>query len=134
MDKSNLLSTPMIGQSKTANDPYRPCEEEGEDYYDKTRYLVVVKALLYLSTFTRTNISFATSVLAKHSHRLSIHHWSGVKHLLRYLWGTEDLGLLYTQGGIAEITRYANAGFKSNKVSGKSQTGYIFLKNNTPIS
>ena len=33
-----------------------------------------------------------------------------------------------------EITGYANAGFKSDKVSGKSQTEYIFLKNNAPIS
>jgi hypothetical protein len=57
-----------------------------------------------------------------------------VKHLFRYLRGTEDLGLLYTTGGIKEIIGYADAGFRSDEVSGKSQTGYIFLKNNAPIS
>jgi hypothetical protein len=29
---------------------------------------------------------------------------------------------------------YADAGYKSDEISGKSQTGYIFLKNNAPIS
>ena len=132
MDKSNPLFAPMIGWSKTANDPYQPCEEEEEEYYDKTCYLTAVGALLYLTTITRRDISFDTSVLARHSQRPSVRHWNTVKHFLCYLQGIEDLGLLYTQGGIAEITRY-DVGFKSDKVSGKSQIGYIFLKNNAPI-
>ena len=57
-----------------------------------------------------------------------------MKHLLRYLRGMEDLGLLYTQGGTTNIVGYADVGFKSNDVSRKSQIGYIFLKNNAPIS
>ena len=132
MDKSNPLCAPMIGRSKTADKPSQPCKEEEKEYYDKTCYLAAIEALLYLSIFIHLDISFTTSVLARHSQRPSIHHWNKVKHLLRYLRGIEDLGLLYIQGG--EITRYADAGFKLDKVSGKSQTGYIFLKNNAPIS
>ena len=61
MDKSNPFSAPMIGRTKSANDPYRPCkEEEEEEFYNKTCYLATVGALLYLSTFTRLDISFAT--------------------------------------------------------------------------
>jgi hypothetical protein len=41
---------------------------------------------------------------------------------------------LYTRGGIAEIIGYADACFRSGETSGKSQTGYIFLKNNAPIA
>ena len=67
MDKSNPLAAPMIGQNKTVDNPYRPCKEEEEGYYDKTRYLVAIGALLYLSTFIRSDISFAMSVLARHS-------------------------------------------------------------------
>ena len=133
MDKSNPLSAPMIGCNKITDHPYRPCKEE-EEYYDKTHYLAAIGALLYLSTFTGPDISFAMSVLVRHSQRPSICHWNEVKHLLRYLRGTEDLRLLYTQGGTTEIKGYAGAGFKSDKVIGKSQTRYIFLKNNAPIS
>ena len=80
MDKSNPLSAPMIGWTKTVDDPYRSCEEE--EYYDKTHYLTAVGALLYFSNFTRPDISLVTSVLTKHSQRPSVRHWKGVKHLL----------------------------------------------------
>ena len=134
MDKSNPLSTPMIGRSKSSDDPYTPCEEEEDEYQDCGQYLAAVGALLYLSTYTRPDISFVVSVLARHSQRPSVRHWHGVKHLLRYLRGTEDLGLLYTQGGQESVVGYADAGFRSDETSGKSQTGYIFLKNNAPIT
>ena len=133
MDKSTPLSAPMIGRSKTGDDPYTPCKEEEEEF-PKERYLAAVGAVLYRSTHTRPDLSFAVSVLARHSQRPSIRHWNGVRHLFRYLRGTEDLGLLYTPGGTKRIIGYADAGFRSDEVSGKSQTGYIFIKNNAPIS
>ena len=46
----------------------------------------------------------------------------------------EDLGLYYTKEGASEIIGYADAGIRSDENSGRSQTGYIFLKNNAPIS
>ena len=52
MDKASPLSAPMIGQSRTRDEPYHPCEEEEEGFFDRTCYLAVVGALLYLSTFT----------------------------------------------------------------------------------
>jgi hypothetical protein len=61
-------------------------------------------------------------------------HWNGVKHLFRYLRGTEDLGLHYVKNGASNLVGYADAGFKSDENTGKSQTGYIFLRNNAPIS
>ena len=120
MHQANPLSAPIMGRSKTSDDPYRPLKEKEEEYPDKTRYLAAVGALLYLSTYMRPDISFATSVLARHNQRLGVRHWSGVRYLLRYLRSTEDLGLYYTQGGVPKITSYVDAGFKSNKESGKS--------------
>ena len=67
MDKANLLSAPMIGRSKTSDDPYAPCKEEEEEFHNKTQYLATVGALLYLLTYTRPDISFAVNVLARHS-------------------------------------------------------------------
>jgi hypothetical protein len=134
MDQASPLSAPMMGRSRTLDDPYRPCEEEEEEFPDKSRYLAAVGALLYLSTNTRPDISFAVSVLARHSQKPEARHWNGVKHLFRYLRGTEDLGLCYTKEETSEIIGHADAGFKSDESTGKSQTGYIFLKNNSPIS
>jgi hypothetical protein len=92
MDQANPLSAPMMGRSRTFDDPYCSCEEE-EEFYDKNKYLAVVGALLYLSTYTRPDNSFATSVLARHSQRFGVRHWNGVKHLSLYslIWDFFDI-------------------------------------------
>ena len=80
MGEANSISAPMIGRSKTGDDPYRPCEEEEEEV-DKPRYLAAVGALIYLATHTRPDITFATSVLASHSRKPTHRHWAAIKHL-----------------------------------------------------
>ena len=67
MDHASPLSTPRMGRSRTLDDPYCPCEEE-EEFYDKNRYLIAVRAPLYLFTYMCPDISIATSVLARHNH------------------------------------------------------------------
>jgi hypothetical protein len=53
---------------------------------------------------------------------------------MRYLRGTEHLGLYYRKYQNQEITSYADSGFKTDEVAGKSQTGYIFIRDGAPIS
>jgi len=122
----------MMGRSTTLDDPYRPCEEE--EFYDRNKYLVTIRALLYWSTYTHRDISFAASVFTRHNERPEVRHWNGIKHLPRYLKGIEDLGLYYTKGRTLKIIGYDDAYSKSHENSRKSQTGYIFLHNNAPIS
>ena len=57
-----------------------------------------------------------------------------MKHLMRYLRGTEDLGLHYRMVEDREVTRFAYSVFNTNEVAGKSQTGYIFIRDRAPIS
>ena len=42
--------------------------------------------------------------------------------------------MYYRNDTNGEITGYADSGFKTNEVTGKSQTGYTFIKNGAPIS
>ena len=132
MDQSHPLTAPMIGKSKSKDDPYHPREEE--EVVDKQRYLTAVGAFTYLTTHTRLDIAFATSILARHSQNPTARHWNGVKHLMRYLRGTEDLGLHYRKVKNQETTRYADSGFKTDEAGGKSQTDYIFMRDGAPIS
>ena len=134
MDQENPLSAPMIGRSKNRDDPYYPREEEEEEVVDKQRYFTAIGAFTYLTMHTRPNIGFATSILARHSQNPTARHWNGVKHLMRYLRGTEDLGLFYRKCENPETTGYADSGFRTDEVAGKSQTGYIFIRDGAPIS
>jgi len=133
MDQAHPLTSPMIGRSKNKDDPYHPREEE-EEVVDKQRYLTAVGAFTYLTTHTRPDIGFATSILARHSQNPTARHWNGVKHLMRYLRGTEDLGLYFRKSENRETTGYADSGFNTDEVAGKSQTGYIFLRDGAPVS
>jgi len=69
MDKTNPISTSMVGRSTAYDDPYTPCKEEEEELFDKGRYLTVVGAMLYLATNTKPDIAFVVSVLTRHNHR-----------------------------------------------------------------
>ena len=133
MDQANPLVAPMIGHSKTNDDPYQPREEE-EEIVDKPKYLTAVGAFTYLTTHTRPDIAFATSILARHNQNPTLRHWNGVKHLLRYLRGTSDLGLYYHKTNHHEIQGFADSGFKTYLNAEKSQTNYIFMKCGAPIS
>ena len=133
MQDANSLAAPMMERSYTQQDPYTPAYEE-EEKMDKPKYLTTIGLLLYLATFTRPDISFAVNVLAKHSQKSTAMHWTGIKHLFRYLRGTKDLGLLYTKQGKATLKGYTNVGYKFDTNIGKSQSGYIFLKAGAPIS
>ena len=99
MNVVHPLSSPMVVQSlNLKKDEFRPCDE-GEKYLGlETPYLAAIGALMYLANCTRPNIAFAVNLLARFSARPTKRHWNGVKHILQYLKGTEDLGLFYKVG------------------------------------
>ena len=111
MDQANPFAAPMIGRSKTNDGPYQPRGEE-EEIVDKPKYLTTVGAFTYLTTHTRPNIAFATSILARHNQIPTLRHWNGLKHLLRYLQGTSDLGLYYHKTDHPKIQGFAYSGFR----------------------
>jgi hypothetical protein len=47
-------------------------------------------------------------------------YWNGVKFVLRYLWGTADLGLFYPKNQDVMLIGYADAGYLNDPHNGKS--------------
>ncbi|XP_057248902.1 secreted RxLR effector protein 161-like [Beta vulgaris subsp. vulgaris] len=110
-------------------------EEEGEDILGpEVPYLSAIGALMYLAINTRPDIAFSVNLLARYSSEPTNRHWSGVKHLLRYIRGTTDMGLFYPRDGNPTLVGHADAGYLSDPVKAKSQIGYIFSYGNTAIS
>ena len=58
-------------------------------------YLSSIGALMYLPNCTHLDIAFSVNLLASYSFTPTQIHWKGIKHILRYLQGTIDMGLLY---------------------------------------
>lgn len=97
-------------------------------------YLSAIGALMYLVNQTRSNILFIMNMLARHNTQPTICHWNGIKRVLRYLQGTTDMGLYYSNTSPNEMLGYANGGYLSDPNDSKSQTGYVFLQGGTAIS
>ncbi|RVX09351.1 Retrovirus-related Pol polyprotein from transposon TNT 1-94 [Vitis vinifera] len=98
MDKAHPLSSPMVVRSlDVKKDPFRPCENDEELLGPEVPYLSAIGALMYLANCTRPDIAFSVNLLARYSSAPTRRHWNGIKHILRYLRGTTDMGLFYSR-------------------------------------
>ena len=89
---------------------------------------------MYLANYTRPDISFSVNLLSRYSFSPTQRHWNEVKHVLRYLQGTMNMGLFYPKIPKLELIGYADAGYLSDPHHGRSQTGYLFTSGDTTIS
>ncbi|GJT82655.1 secreted RxLR effector protein 161-like protein [Tanacetum coccineum] len=94
-------------------DPFRPPNGDEEILGPEEPYLWAIRALLFLASHTRPDISFLFNLLARYSSCPTRRHWNGVKQIFRYL---------------------QDSGYMSDPHTGRSQTGYVFTSSNTAIS
>ncbi|XP_059277636.1 secreted RxLR effector protein 161-like [Lycium ferocissimum] len=85
-------------------------------------YLSAIGALIYLANATRPEIAFSINFLARYNYFPTRRHWNRVKHILRYLKGTSDMGLFYANNGSTNLVGYADAGYLSDPHKARSQT------------
>jgi len=93
----------------------------------------LVGKLLYL-TITRPDISFAVQVLSQFMHEPSEDHLAAAKHILRYLKGTPDQGVLLANFSDFNLTGYCDSDWGSCCDSRKSTTGFCILLGSSPLS
>ena len=89
---------------------------------------------MYLANKTRPNITFVVNLLARFSSSPIHRHWNGIKHVFRYLRGTIDMGLFYSNDSKSLLVGYADVGKLSNLHKGRFQTGYLFTCGGIAIS
>ena len=114
------IATPVDVSQKLVN------SEEDSELFDPETYQSAVGALLYLSTRTRPDISYAVSNISKFSSKPSKQHWQAVKRIFRYLNGTIDYGILYEKEKISECFGYSDADWAGDQTDRKSTSGHCF--------
>ena len=135
MDKAHPLSTPMVVRSlEVSKDPFRPQEENEEPLGPEVPYLSAIGALVYLAYVTKPDIAFSVNLLARYSSSPTRRHWKEIKHILRYLRGTSEMSLFYTNKDSADLVGHADAGYLSDLYKSRSQIGYLFTYGGTTIS
>ncbi|XP_059639870.1 secreted RxLR effector protein 161-like [Cornus florida] len=134
MDKAYPLRSPMVVRSlDIKKDHFRPREDDEELLGPEVSYLSAIDTLLYLVNCTRPDIIFSVNLLARYSSAPTRRHWNGIKHILRYLRGTTDMGLFYSKVSSSQLVGYADAGYLSDPHRAYSQTRYVFTYDGTAI-
>ena len=110
---------------------------EDSELFDATLYQSAVGMLLYLSGWTRPDITFAVSNVARFCSKPTKEHWVAVKRILRYLKGTMNHGLLYTKNDESDnkaMIGYSDADWAGDANDRKSTSGYMFMVSGAPVS
>ena len=82
-------------------------------------------SLNYLTT-TRPDPSYYVSILSQFLTKPCETHWNAAKQVLRYLKGTINYGLLYTDVSNVQLAGYSNADWARNPDDRKSTSGDAF--------
>ncbi|MBW0539804.1 hypothetical protein O181_079519 [Austropuccinia psidii MF-1] len=84
-------------------------------------------------TATRPDLSFAVSTLSQYLKKPGIKHWSAFLHVLKYLKGSQELGLLYKRGKQNGIEAYSDADWGNCRATRRSVTGYLAKFNDCTV-
>lgn len=111
MQNYNEAVTPMELNVKVTNG-------ELEKHVDSTLYKQIVGSLIFLCN-SRPNINFGVGLVSRFMSDPRALHMAAAKRILRYLKGTQNLGLLFSKGigqTEAEFEAYYNSDCCGDKV------------------
>ncbi|XP_071909529.1 uncharacterized mitochondrial protein AtMg00810-like [Coffea arabica] len=126
--KEVLKKVNMEGCKSTAtpmNQKEKFCKEDGAEKVDEGLYRSLIGCLMYL-TATRPDIMQAVSLLSRYMHCASEIHFQAAKRILRYVKGTVDYGIRFSQ-----VKNFNFHGFSDSDWAGcaddmRSTSGYCF--------
>lgn len=95
-------------------------------------YREAVGALLFLASVSRPDIAFAVNIVSRYINNPNQSHVNAVKRIIRYLIKTKNVCIKYT--GFTELIGFSDADYGSDLDSRRSNTGYVFMMNNGPVT
>lgn len=118
MKECNPCNFPMEPKLKLGKDEGVPV--------NATMYRSIVESLWYL-THTRPDLAYTVRVVSKYMERPTELHQQALKHILRYVAGTIDHGLVYTRREEATVlTGYSDSNLAGDVDDRRSTSGVVF--------
>ncbi|KAH9718140.1 hypothetical protein KPL71_022099 [Citrus sinensis] len=108
--------------------------QEERDYMARVPYASAVGSLMYAMVCTRPDISQAVSMVSRYMHNPGKNQWLAVKWILRYLYETVDVGLLFKKDCGQQCVGYCDSDFAGDLDKRRSTTGYVFTLGGGPVS
>lgn len=126
MENSNPVVTPMELGTKLS-------KFEGGEPVDANLYRSLVGSLRYL-TCTSPDLSYSVGVLSRFMENPKYAHWKALKRILRYVKGTEFLGLFYSNSPEYMLKGYSDSDWHGDVDDRKSTSGYVFFMGETAFT
>nr|CAH66624.1 OSIGBa0115A19.5 [Oryza sativa] len=128
MEGCNSTQVPMEARLKLKR-------ESGGEGVDSTMYRSTVGSLRYLVN-TRPDLAYSVGYVSRFMEKPTSEHWAAVKHILRYIAGTLDVGCWF---GRREKGELRLIGFSDSDMAGdlddrKSTTGVLYMLGDSLIS
>lgn len=108
--------------------------DESEEVVTDLPYRQLIGSLMFVSTVSRADISYATSYLSQYLDKTTKSLWIQGKRILRYLKGTMNTGLHYTKSNTTSIVTYSDADWAGSHTDRKSVSGSVTLYNGCPVA
>jgi hypothetical protein len=133
MDNCRPSPYPMNAGLKLEFSP----DEEGhlDNEFSPTNYRMGTGDLQFLASQTQPDIAYAVNYLSRFNSRPNKACWQALKHILRYLKGTAEHGILYrtSPDGTLDLVAYSDSDWAGADPSYKSTSGYILFVNGSPV-
>ncbi len=127
LGEANTKPTPMVRFGNF------PTVKEGDYLPNITEFKSILGKLQFLATHTRPDIAHAVNYCARYQAAPERIHYKLVQRIIRYLKGTENLGLVIAAIGTG-IAGYADADHQQCPETRKSTTGYVVKCNGDTVA
>ena len=104
---------------------WRNIDTSRSDRFDPTLYCQLIGLIMYLVN-TRPDISFAVNSLSQFMVDNRRVHWTAAKHILRYIRGTVEYGLVYERKGNVHLASFTDVDWEGCVEDQKSTSGCCF--------
>ena len=135
--KKLLLRFDIVSKTPTSS-PYNPnvqlTAENGEPYEDLGTYRSIIGTLFWIARTTRPDIMFTVSVLSQYQAAPTMVHYGATIHLMRYLAGTIDKGIILDRKTHQNIYAWTDASHNDIQRDMYGTTGFIITIGKCPIT
>ena len=104
-----------------------------KEYMKTIPYASAVGSFMYVMLRTRPDICYSVGILSRYQSNLGREHWTGVKHILKYLRVMRDYMIVY-HGDELDLIGYIDSDFQLDADLRKSTSGYVFTLGGAAVS
>jgi hypothetical protein len=133
MHSARSVTTPLLANLRLSRKDYSTPGPEG-DHMKSMPYAPDVGSLMYAMVATRPDIAYAVGIVSRFMHNPSRPHWNAVKHIFKYLVGTQDYGIKFGPNEPSGPVGFTNSDYAGCLDTQKLTSGYFFRFGTSGIS